>query len=134
MVSLPERHRTVTYLKNEYPVSERRACAVLSMNRPSYRHQGTRSQIDAAHRREVMRLSERYSYWGYRKIYDLIDRDRFPVGRERVRLIRRREGLQVVQKRKKKKVLSRSTQWVHRNSSHLSIAEVTHFLPTCYLC
>ena len=38
--------------------------------------------------REVMRLSARYSYWGYRKIYDLIDRDQFPVGRERVRLIR----------------------------------------------
>jgi transposase InsO family protein len=113
MVSLPERRRAVTYLKNEYPVSERRACAVLSVNRSSYRHQGTRSQVDDVHR-EVVRLSERYSYWGYRKIYDLVDRDRFPVGRERVRLIRRREGLQVVKKRKKKKVLGRSTQWVHR--------------------
>ena len=113
MVSLPEQRRAVTYLKNKYPVSERRACSVLSMNRSSYRHQGTRGQIDDVYR-EVMRLSERYSYWGYRKIYDLIDRDRFPVGRERVRLIRRREGLQVVQKPKKKKVLGRSTQWVHR--------------------
>ena len=113
MVSLPERRRAVTYLKNEYPASERRACVVMSVNRSSYRHPGTRSQVDDVHR-EVMRLSERYSYWGYRKIYDLIDRDRFPVGRERVRLIRRREGLQVVQKPKKKKVLGRSTQWVHR--------------------
>jgi putative transposase len=106
MVSLPERRRAVTYLKNEYAVSERRACAVLSVSRSSYRHLGTRSQIDEVYR-EVMRLSERYSYWGYRKIYDLIDRDQFPVGRERVRLIRRREGLQVVQKPKKKKVLGR---------------------------
>lgn len=113
MVSLPERRRAVTYLKNQFPVSERRACAVVSVNRSSYRHPGTRGQVDNVYR-EVIRLSERYSYWGYRKIYDLIDRDLFPVGRERVRLIRRREGLQVVQKRKKKKVLGRSTQWVYR--------------------
>ena len=78
MVSLPERRRAVTYLKNEYPVSERRACAVLSENRSSYRHQGTPSQIDDVYR-EVMRLSERYSYWGYRKIYDLIDRRQSPI-------------------------------------------------------
>jgi len=63
---------------------------------------------------EVVQLSERYPYWGYRKIFDLIDRDEYPVGRERVRLIRRREGLQVRQKRRKKKVLGRTTQWVHR--------------------
>ena len=112
MVSLPERRRAVTYLKNEYTVSERRACATLSIHRSSYRHQGS-SQVDDVYR-EVVRLSHRYSCWGYRKIYDLIDRERYPVGRERVRLIRRREGLQVVKKRKKKKVLGRSTQWVHR--------------------
>lgn len=113
MVSLPERRRAVTYLKSKFPVSERRACAVLPVHRSSYRFHGKRSQVDAVHR-EVMRLSERYSYWGYRKIYDLMDRDEYPVGRERVRLIRRREGLQVIKKRRKKKVLGRSTQWVHR--------------------
>jgi len=31
---------------------------------------------------EVLRLPERYPYWGYRKIFDLFDRDEFPVGRE----------------------------------------------------
>jgi transposase InsO family protein len=82
------------------------------MNRSSYRYRGA-DQVDAVYR-EVMRLSVRYSYWGYRKIYDLMDRDQFPVGRERVRLIRAREGLQVVKKVKKKKVLGRSTQWVYR--------------------
>jgi len=109
MVSLPERRRAVTYLRNEYPVSERRACTVLLINRSSYRHAGQRGQVNAVYR-EVVRLSHRYSYWGYRKIYDLMDRDRFPVGRERVRLIRRREGLQVVKKLKKRKVLGRSTR------------------------
>jgi putative transposase len=102
----------VTYLKNQFEVSERRACQVMSMHRSSYRHQGHR-EIDAVHA-EVVNLSQRYPYWGYRKIYDLIDRDQYPVGRERVRLIRRREGLQVVQKRRKKRVLGQTTQWVHR--------------------
>ncbi len=36
------------------------------------------------------------------------------ISRERVRLIRRREGLQVVRKRRKRKVLGMTTQWVHR--------------------
>jgi putative transposase len=103
----------VRYLKGAYAVSERRACKVMSIHRSSYRHQGTRLAVDRAHR-EVVKLSERYSYWGYRKIYELIDRVECPVGRERVRLIRRREGLQVAKKAKKKKVLGRSTQWVYR--------------------
>jgi len=37
-----------------------------------------------------------------------------PISRERVRRIRRREGLQVVRRRKKRKVLGMTTQWVHR--------------------
>jgi len=112
MVSLPERRRAVTYLKSQYEVSERRACRVMSIHRSSYRHPGC-SEIDAV-AQEVICLSQQYPYWGYRKIYDLIDRDMYPVGRERVRLIRRREGLQVVKKPKKKKILGQSTQWVNR--------------------
>lgn len=113
MVSLPERRRATTYLKAQYAVSERRACEVVSIHRSSYRHAGQRLAVDRTHA-EVVRLSQRYPYWGYRKIYDLLDRDIYPIGRERVRLIRRREGLQVQQKRYKRRVLGRSTQWVHR--------------------
>ena len=113
MVSLPERRRAVTYLRNEHVVSERRACQVVSIHRSSYRHEGAGLAADRTYA-EVIRLSHQYPPWGYRKIYDLMDRELFPVGRERVRLIRRREGLQVVQKRRKKKVLGRSTQRVLR--------------------
>lgn len=103
----------MNYLKASYGVSERRACSVVSMHRSSYRHQSQSAAVDAPHQ-EVVRLSERYPYWGYRKIYDLVDRTRYPVSRERVRLIRRREGLQVARKRRKKRLLGQSTQWVHR--------------------
>ena len=36
------------------------------------------------------------------------------ISRERVRLIRRREGLQVVRKRRKRKLLGMTTQWVNQ--------------------
>jgi transposase InsO family protein len=98
-----------------YAVSERRACKVIPISRTTYRHSGTQHRIDETYT-EVVQLSNRYPYWGYRKIFALMDRERFPIGRERVRLIRRREGLQVVRKRRKKRVLGRSTQWVHRAS------------------
>lgn len=98
----------MTYLKSQFEVSERRACDVVSIHRSSYRHPG-RDEIDDTYA-EVVRLSHQYPYWGYRKTYDLIDREQYPIGRERVRLIRRREGLQVVQKPKKKRVLGLTTQ------------------------
>ena len=103
----------MTYLKNEYAVSERRACQAMQMNRSSYRYVGHREVVDDSHRRVVV-LSQRYAYWGYRKIYDLLRDAQWPISRERVRLIRRREGLQVVRKRRKRKVLGTTTQWVNR--------------------
>ena len=113
MVSLAERRRAVTYLKNEYDISERHACQAMQMNRSSYRYVAIKEPFDETYR-EVVSLSQRYSYWGYRKIYDLMKERGFAISRERVRLIRRREGLQVVTKRKKKKILGLTTQWVHR--------------------
>jgi transposase InsO family protein len=99
-------------LRDEYEISERRACQAMQMHRSSYRYVGQQELVDAAHR-EVIRLSERYPYFGYRKIYELM-RGSWKISRERVRLIRRREGLQVVKKRRKKKCLGMTTQWVHR--------------------
>jgi putative transposase len=110
MVSLPARRRCVTYLQNEYGISERSACQAMQMNRSSYRYVG-RARVEARYQR-VVSLSQRYSYWGYRKIYALLRAEALPVSRERVRLIRRREGLQVVRKRRKRKVLGATTRWV----------------------
>ena len=113
MVSLAERRRFVTYLKSEYDISERHACQAMQLNRSSYRYAGKREAIDEIHR-TVVRLSDQYRYWGYRKIYDLMKGRGIAVSRERVRLIRRREGLQVVRKRRKRRLLGQTTQWVHR--------------------
>jgi putative transposase len=103
----------VTYLRNEHGVSERRACQAMQMNRASYRYVGTRAVVDEGHQR-VVSLSEHYPYWGYRKIYDLLRGDGVAISRERVRRIRRREGLQVRRKRCKRKVRGATTHWVSR--------------------
>jgi transposase InsO family protein len=85
----------------------------MQVNRSSYRHVGNRERFDEACQ-QVISLSQRYPYFGYRKIYDLMRGAAIRISRERVRLIRRREGLQVVQKRRKRRLLGTTTQWVHR--------------------
>ena len=112
-MSLPERRRCVTYLRGEYEISERRACQAMQMNRSSYRYVGINEFEDERYQR-VVSLSQQYPYWGYRKIYDLLRGEALAISRKRVRLIRRREGLQVVRKRRKRKVLGTTTQWVNR--------------------
>ncbi|MGB7305942.1 MAG: IS3 family transposase [Burkholderiaceae bacterium] len=110
---MSERRRCVAILRNEYGVSERRACQAMQMNRSSYRYCGQRELIDTPYQ-EAMKLSQRYPYWGYRKVYDLMRGTNTAISRERVRHIRRREGLQVLQKRRKRRVLGNSTKWVNR--------------------
>jgi len=113
MVSLAERRRAVTYLKNEYDISERHACQAMQMNRSSYRYVASTEPFNETYR-EVVSLSQRYSYWGYRKIYALMKENEIAISRERVRLIRCREGLQVVTKCKKRNILGLTTHWVQR--------------------
>ena len=71
------------YLQNAYEVSERRACRVLDLHRSTYRYRSRHAALDDAHQ-QVVKLSERYDYWGYRKIHDLLKGD-VAIGRERVR-------------------------------------------------
>ena len=108
MVSLAEKRQAVGYLQEGYQVSERRACRVLQLSRSSQRRRpGTPSQ--AALVQYIHDLSIRYPRFGYRKIAVLLRQAGWRVGRERVRFIRRQEGLQVVVKQKKKRNLGCST-------------------------
>ena len=112
-MSLAERRRCVSYLKERYEISERRACQAMQMNRSSYRYAPREEAADAGFQRTVA-LSRERRYWGYRKIHALLRREGVSISRERVRLIRRREGLQVPTKRRKRRRLGTTTQWVHR--------------------
>ncbi len=64
MVSLAERRRCVSYLRERYTVNERRACQAMEMNRSSYRYAGTKAVVDGVYQR-VVALSHQYPCWGY---------------------------------------------------------------------
>ena len=64
----------------------------MHLNRSSYRYVGEQPEQDERYQR-VVRLSQHYSSWGYRKIYDLMKDESVRISREWVLLIRRHEGL-----------------------------------------
>lgn len=104
---------TLSIVRASAKLQTLRMALVMRMNRSSYRYVGIGELVDEGYRL-VQSLSYYYPYWGYRKIYDLMKADGLCISRERVRLIRRREGLQVLRRRKKRKLLGTTTRWVNR--------------------
>jgi len=100
-VTLAEKQHAASYLQDRYQVSERRACKVVSMQRNTkraYERKSFGDELDQV----VIRRSEDQPRWGYRTVYNRMKLDGHRIGRERVRLIRAREGLQVRKKQHKK--------------------------------
>ena len=113
MVSLAERRRGAEHLEAEHGVSERRACQVIGLARSTKRRPS--GHLEEAKRiRRVHELTERYLRFGYRKIHSILRSEGFAIGRDRLRLIRKREGLQVAKKQRKRRRLGKSTTAVDR--------------------
>jgi putative transposase len=126
-VSLAAKRSAAQYLETAYSVSERRVCRVLVLARSSRRRQpgqAARGGLVAC----IHTLSGRYPRWGYRKIYARLKAEQWAVSRATVRRIRRREGLQVVKRGRKRRPLSRSTttptRAAHRN--HVWSYDIVH--------
>lgn len=108
MVSLADRRRGAEHLEKVLGVSERRACQVVEIARSTKRRPSGRVE-EAALVARIHELSERYPRFGYRKVFDRLKGSGWRVGRERVRLLRRREGLRVPQKAPKRRRRGTST-------------------------
>ena len=108
MVSLAAKRHAASYLRDEYPVSERRACRVLDLPR-STKRRTPGSLEETALVKRIHELSAEYPRFGYRKVFEKLIREGVRVGRERVRLIRKREGIQVPQKQRKRCRAGKST-------------------------
>ena len=102
MVSLADRRRGAEHLEKVLAVSERRACQVVEIARSTKRRPSGRLEENVLVSK-IHALSERYPRFGYRKIFDKLKTLGWRVGRERVRLLRRREGLRVPQKATKRR-------------------------------
>jgi putative transposase len=108
VVSLASQRIVSDYLRATFQASERRSCRIISLNRATKRNK-PKANRDQELREEIHRLSFQYPRFGYRKIYHKLKDSAWRVGRERVRLIRKQEGLQVIKKQKKKRLLGKST-------------------------
>ncbi len=116
MVSLAERRRGAEHLENTYAVSERRACQVIGVARSTKRRPSGRIEEVRLVTR-VHELSNAYPRFGYRKIFHRLRREGWRIGRERIRLLRRREGLRVPQRAVKRRRPGTSTVAIERAES-----------------
>ena len=107
MVGLSARREMATHLEQEYQVSQRRSCKVLGLARSTHRRQTGRRDVDLIKR--LIELSHKYPRFGYRKVWKLLVKEGFTISRERTRLLRRQEGLQVRKKAKKQRRSGSST-------------------------
>lgn len=106
-MSLAEKRRAAQHLQEIFQVSERRACRVVDLNRSTMRNRSIKKEAQALITR-ICELSEKYPRFGYRKIFYKLKEEGWHVGRERVRLMRRVQGLQVIRKQKRRRLLGNS--------------------------
>ena len=96
----PARRRVAVDHAQEQGLSERRACRLVDQPRGTQRYRPTQREDEDALTRAVIELASQYGRYGYRRITALLGRDGWPVGKDRVERIWRREGLKVPQKQK----------------------------------
>jgi transposase InsO family protein len=108
VVSLASKRHLSDWLRFTYKVSERHGCRILGLSRATKKYL-PKSSREKELREKIHMLSLRFPRFGYRKIHDKLKEEGWQVGREKVRLIRKQEGLQVIRKKKKKRLLGKST-------------------------
>ena len=95
MVSRTRRKAVLPEIRKGWQLSERRACAILTVNRRAVRYRPMRASIDAALRLRIKELAAARVRYGQRRIYVLLRREGWHVNIKRVARIYRAEGLSI---------------------------------------
>lgn len=103
MVGAPARRRQVEYAKVR-DLSERRACALMSVARSAVRYQSRMRQKDAPALAAMSILSAQYPRYGYRRIQVFLERQGHCMSADRAWWLWRQAGLQVPKKRTRRRV------------------------------
>jgi len=103
MVSAPARRQQVAFVCHR-GLSQRRACALLSVARSALHYQSRLTERDAPARSAMRELAERYPRYGYRRIQVLLARQGHTMGADRAHRLWRQAGLQVPRKRPRRRV------------------------------
>ena len=99
------------HAREQYEVSERRACRVVRQWRGTQRYRPLRRADEDELTQAILALGMKYGRYGYRRITVLLRNAGWPVGKDRVQRIWRREGLKVPQKQR-----PRGRLWLHDGS------------------
>ena len=101
MVSLAEKKVAVHFLRQDFELSERRACALVELPRATQRYRSRRPQI-AGLRERLVELAHQRTRFGYPRLHMLLRREGFAVNRKRVYRLYRDAGLKLRPKRRKR--------------------------------
>jgi len=103
MVSACVRRRQVAFVC-ERGVSQRRACALMSVARSTLRYESRLIKRDAPVVATMRELSAQYPRYGYRRIQVFLERRGYAMSADRAHRIWRQYGLQVPRKRPRKRI------------------------------
>jgi putative transposase len=104
MVGPAAKREAVAHLRSAFEMSERRACAVISVDRTMIRYRSIRPD-DSALRDRLRGLAQERRRFGYRRLFILLRRDGEPSGITRIYRLYREEGLTVRKRRTRRKAI-----------------------------
>lgn len=102
MVSAPARRQQVAYARGR-GLSQRRACALLSVARSALGYTSRQVSKDGPVLSVMTRLSAQYPRYGYRRIQVFLEREGHPMSADRAWRLWRQGGFQVPRKRPRKR-------------------------------
>ncbi|MDP3935781.1 MAG: IS3 family transposase [Alphaproteobacteria bacterium] len=130
MVTPVARREAVAYVKISYAISERRACKSLSVDRSGIRYQSCRG-TDEEVRDVLRRLSYERHRFGYRRLHQLLQRDGFTINHKKVYRLYREEGLQVKQRKGRKRAVG--TRMPLRKASRINQCWALDFVSDSFM-
>lgn len=99
----------MTFIENEKRISLKKKCELLSVNRSGlYYKRKPGSSEDIILMNRVYEIYTKYSFFGYRKVHAMLQRESFLVNRKKVQRLMRKGGLKAVQPKKSNFLKSRS--------------------------
>jgi len=107
----------VVTLREEFTVSERRACRVLDQPRTSQRYEPAPRDDEAALVKRMLTLVRQRPRFGYRRIAWLLRCESWRASDTRIYRLWRREGLKVPPKKRKRRRLGTSANGCHRRQA-----------------